>query len=78
MGAKDEEEIRNELKNLMDGGKRNFDKALKQADKEKTQQENDLAEILRRRREANKKKLLTKQTEVEAEFQNLDIEQVVE
>jgi hypothetical protein len=28
MGAKDEEEIRNELKNLMEGGKRNFDRAL--------------------------------------------------
>ena len=36
MGAKDEEEIRNELRNLMDGGKRNFDRALKNADKEKS------------------------------------------
>lgn len=57
MGAKDEEEIRNELKSLMEGGKRNFDRALNNADKEKSKQENDLAEILRKRREANKKKL---------------------
>jgi hypothetical protein len=37
-----------------------------------------LAEILRRRREANKKKLQAKQAEVEQEFNDMDIEQVVE
>jgi len=51
---------------------------LRKAEQEKNNQDNDLQERLRRRRKLNEDKLAAKQKEIEDEFVNLDIEQVVE
>ena len=51
---------------------------LRKAEIEKSNQDNDLQERLRRRRKLNEDKLAAKQKEIEDEFENLDIEQVVE
>ncbi len=51
---------------------------LRKAEQEKSNQDNDLQERLRRRRKLNEDKLAAKQKEIEDEFVNLDIEQVVE
>lgn len=51
---------------------------LRKAEMEKSNQDDDLQERLRRRRKLNEDKLAAKQKEIEDEFVNLDIEQVVE
>ncbi len=51
---------------------------LRKAEMEKSNQDSDLQERLRRRRKLNEDKLAAKQKEIEDEFENLDIEQVVE
>jgi len=78
MGAKDEEEIRNELMNLMQGGNGNYDEMMRQADMDKKKQNDSLEERLRKRKAANEARLAKKEREIEIDLINLDIEQVVE
>ena len=78
MGAKDEEEMRNELMQLMQGGNGNYEEMMRQADLDKKKQNDSLEERLRKRKEANEARLAKKQAEIESELANLDIEQVVE
>ena len=78
MGAKDEEEMRNELMQLMQGGNGKYEEMMRQADLDKKKQNDSLEERLRKRKEANEARLAKKQAEIESELVNLDIEQVVE
>lgn len=78
MGAKDEAEMRAELRDLMEGKFSNYDQMMQQAEQEKQQQGDGLQERLRKRRQLNAEKMKAKEAEIEDEFANMDIEQIVE
>lgn len=78
MGAKDEAEMRSELRDLMEGKFNNYDQMMQQAESEKKKQGDSLQDRLRKRRELNANKLKVKEAEIEDEFANMDIEQIVE
>jgi len=73
-GAKDEEEMRNQLVELMQGNSGNYQSMLRDADAAKGKQDGDLQDRLARRRKANEDKLAAKQADIQEEFDNMDIE----
>lgn len=78
MGAQDEQQMRNELMQLMQGNNGNYEQIMRQADQDKQKQNESLEERLRRRKEQNDARLAKKQAEYEDELANMDIEQIVE
>ena len=78
IGAKDEEEIRQQLIDLMASGKDNYEAVMRQAEMEKNKQNDSLQERLRQRRKANEDKLAAKQADFQQEEANMDIVQIYE
>jgi len=63
---------------LLQGSQGNVADVMRRAEQEKSNQDAELQERLRRRRQQNEDRLKAKRAEMEDELQNIDIEHVVE
>ena len=70
--------MRNELKSLMDGDQKKFDKILLSIENDKNSQEASLKDKIAKRKAALEAKLAAKQKEVEQEIEECDIEQLAD
>ena len=70
--------MRNELRSLMDGDQKKFDKILQSVENDKNSQEASLKDKIAKRKAALAAKLAAKQQEVEQEIEQCDIEQLAD